>query len=59
MKHNFLLKEVFDKTKVSKYMIEKINKMSVKQLIVFIKYSNSDPDEKKLASEVLRIKNIN
>jgi len=59
MKHNFSLNELFDNTKVSKYMIEKINKMSAKQLIVFIKYSDADANEKNLASEVLRIKNIN
>jgi len=58
MKHNFSLKELFDNSKVSKYMIDKINKMSTKQLIVFIKYSNADSNEKNLASEVLRIKNI-
>jgi len=59
MKHSFSLKELFDNTKVSKYIIEKINKMSVKQLMVFIKYSDADSNEKILAKEVLRIKNIN
>jgi len=59
MKYNFSLKELFDNTKVSKYMIEKIDKMSTNQLVIFIKYSNANANEKNLASEVLKIKSIN
>jgi len=59
MKYNFSLKELFDNTNVSKYMIEKINKMSTNQLIVFIKYSKADANEKNLASQVLKVRSIN